>query len=156
MIQFLKNLFHKSKKYKLLRLTLVAPTWDRQLNTIVEPEINYDVYESLVREHKEVIEPQPGDTPEILASLMSQAACDREFPRVIVYPIDYEMRKKVEDLLKITKKVSTKDASGKTITSINQIYPMYEYYPASIISNEELNSKTLIYKYRRSSNAKII
>jgi hypothetical protein len=66
------------------------------------------------------------------------------------------MRKKVEDLLKITKKVSTKDASGKTITSINQIYPMYEYYPASIISNEELNSKTLIYKYRRSSNAKII
>jgi hypothetical protein len=150
MLKFLKNLFRKSKKLKLVRIRMNVPTWDPKQGELEVP-VNSDAYEKLVREHKEVIEPVPTDTPETLASLMSQAACDREFPRVIVYPIDYEMRKKVEALLNSTIEV-TKDG----VTTRVSPYPMYEYLPASIISNEELNSKTLIYKYKRSHNAKII
>jgi hypothetical protein len=161
-MKLLKKLFRKIfniKIYKIPKLILRVPKWDRSEAMFIAPETSIaltDAYDRMVRLSKEVITPLPNDTPEDLASLMSQAACDREFARVIVYPIDYELRKKVEELLHSTKQVIVKDAQNNDVTTIVNLYPMFEFLPASIISNEELNSKTLIYKYKRSGYDRII
>jgi len=135
--KILKKILKQSKLPKLVKITPTGvPTWhrdsDRSECGMVETEPNQEVYSRMVRVQGEVIEPLPDDTPEDLASLISCAACDHEFSRVIVYPICQEMRKQVMDLI-----VGNKD----------NLYPMYEYRLANIIANDDLDSKTLIYKY---------
>jgi hypothetical protein len=118
-------------------LISIKPTgvysWQNNGPTISDPS---EVYEKLVRERKEIIEPLPTDTAEDLASLMSCAACDLEFPRVIVYPVEGQLRQDVINLL------------------INQkhLYPMYEYLPANVITDNDLDSKSIIFKYKRSAS----
>lgn len=99
---------------------------------IVESEVNPLVYEGFVKPRSEVITPTLEDTLETLAQRVSQAANDMEFPRVIVYPISGQMR---IDL-------------PKFIESDPERYPMYEYWPANIVSNNELDSTSIIYKYK--------
>jgi len=126
MIRLLKKLWHRIRYGKLPKVICISSP-------------NSDAVMMLERPRGEVIEPFPNDTVEDLASLMSCYACNHEYPRVIVYPINKEMRDKVVALLNENK---------------DNLYPMYEYFPASIISNEDLNSKTLIYKYRKSHVSK--
>jgi hypothetical protein len=133
------NLFHKllkllkfSPKKKLIYVSPIgAPTYNIREGRMVDSLANPDVLQMLVRTQGECIVPNDYDTIEDLAGMISNAACDHEFPRIIMYPIDSIRRTKVLDLIK-------KD-------HIN--YPMYEYLEANIVGNDDLNSKTIIYKY---------
>lgn len=123
---------HEAVDYDLIKVRPVgAPTFSHSEAQMVSSDGNLDVYEKLVRERKEVITPWSEDTAEDLASLMSQAACDREFARVIVYPIEHDLRIQVLQILE----------------SNPRVFPMYEYLPANIVANDDLNSKTIIYKF---------
>lgn len=95
-----------------------------------------DYYAAMVRERGEVIKPLPDDSPELIAELISQAACDHEFRRVIVYPIQGEVRRRVLEL----------------VQNKPERYPMYEYAEANIVNNDDLNSQTIIYKYAGQSH----
>ena len=70
------------------------------------------------------------NTAKDIASLISCAACDHEYPRVIVYPIEGVLRQQVLEILKDP-----------------IMYPMYEYKKANIVSDDNLDSRTIIYKY---------
>jgi len=108
--------------------------------TVVDPEGNISLaseantiaYEKMVRQQGEVIEPLLYETAEDIAVLISNAACDHEYPRIIVYPVDSEKRSKVLELIRENE---------------NDLYPMYEYLPANVVNDDDLNSKTIIYKY---------
>jgi hypothetical protein len=128
-----RRIFNKDVvDYDLVKVRPVgAPTFSHSDAQMIPTEGNQEVYEKLVRERKEVITPSSDDTAEDLASLMSQAACDREFPRVIVYPVEHERRVKVLEILEGNKRD----------------FPMYEYLPANIVNNDDLDSKTIIYKF---------
>jgi hypothetical protein len=109
-----------------------APTYNPLEGGMVVTEGPHpDYYNAMVRERGEVITPGLEDTEENIAELMSQAACDHEFPRVIVYPIQGEKRKKVMDLVRNDPKR----------------YPMFEYLEANIVGNDDLNYQSIIYKY---------
>jgi len=131
-----------------------APTYDPTAGQMVESGPNTYAYEKMVRVQGEVIEPLPEDTPEDIASLMSCAACDHEFSRVIVYPIDPERRQKILDLLFKDATAPPKIVNG--IKCYERVYPMYEYAEANVISDDSLNSQSIIYKYdkRKSHQAK--
>lgn len=138
--QFLKNKaaatierMRIKKKYILKNIgrPLGAPTYSPlEGGMIVTEQPHPDYYSAMVRERGEVIKPLPEDTPEIIAELVSQAACDHEFRRVIVHPIKGVDRVRVLELLQNDEK-----------------YPMYEYREANIVNNDDLNSETIIYKY---------
>ena len=131
------NLFRKLRKFfkksqKLIYVSPVgAPTYDRNEGRMVDSIANPDAFQMLTRVQGECIVPMDYDTIEDIAGMMSSAACDHEFPRVIIYPIDHERRMKVLELIETD--------------HIN--YPMYEYRSANIVGNDDLNSKTIIYKY---------
>ena len=131
---WIKSIFNRksSPTGKLININMAGvPTFDREEGRMIESQQNPDAYEKLVRVQGEVIAPMPYETAEDIASLISCAACDHEYARVIVYPINPEMRKKVLELVE-------KD-------HIN--YPMYEYLSANIVANDDLNAKTIIYKH---------
>jgi len=135
------NLFRKLRKIfkpsKLIQVSPVgAPTYDIHEGRMVDSFANPDALQMLTRVQGECIAPMEYDTPEDIAGMMSSAACDHEFPRVIVYPIDHERRVKVLELLETD--------------HIN--YPMYEYRSANIVGNDDLNSKTIIYKYYKKTH----
>ena len=135
------KLFRKLRRFfkhsKLIQVTPVgAPTYDINEGRMVDSFANPDALEKMVRVQGEVIAPADYDTPIDIAGMMSSAACDHEFPRVIIYPIDYDRRVKVLELLETD--------------HIN--YPMYEYLPANVVGNDDLNSKTIIYKYGRKTH----
>ena len=119
-----------------------APTYDPSEGRMIESQPNQDAYEKFVRYQGEVIEPLPEDTAEEIASMMSCAACDHEFPRVIVYPISGELRQNVLKLLTTKKIVEVNGIRNET-----PLYPMYEYFPANIVDNDSLDSQSIIYKY---------
>jgi hypothetical protein len=131
---WIKSVFKRksSPVGKLISVDMTGvPTFDREEGRMVESVQNTDAYEKLVRVQGEVIAPMPYDTAEDIASLMSCAACDHEFSRVIVYPVTPELRTKVLELIEND--------------HIN--YPMYEYMAANIVSNDDLNAQTIIYKH---------
>ena len=107
----LKRKFHNlfQKKIKLIPIT------DSQ---------NPVACDMLSRQQGEVIAPMPLDTVEDIAGMASSAAADHEYERVIIYPINPEMRSKVLELIQNNK----------------QVYPMFEYSEANIVSNDDLNS----------------
>jgi hypothetical protein len=160
-MKYLNQLYHKIFKRKspvgpLIHIQpLGAPTWHRDEdpteNRIIISEPNPEAYEKLVRVQGEVIEPLPTDTAEDIVSFMSCAACDHEYPRVIVYPIESELRTKVLELLK-AKHIVIVDG----IETEQTLYPMYEYLSANVVGDDNLNSKTIIYKYRKSHESKSI
>jgi hypothetical protein len=114
-----------------------APTYNPHERGMVASDGPHpDYYAAMVRERGEVIKPLPDDTPEAIAELMSQAACDHEFRRVIVYPVQGEVRRQVLELVK----------------NRPERYPMYEYAEANITNNDDLNSQTIIYKYAGQSH----
>lgn len=129
----LRRIFnHDGVDYDLVKVRPVgAPTFSHSDGQMIPSEGNQEIYEKLVRERKEVITPYTEDTAEELASLMSQAACDREFARVIVYPVEHDIRVQVLQILE----------------NNPRDFPMYEYLPANIVANDDLNSKTIIYKF---------
>lgn len=121
----------KVRKYLKKGITPAgAPTWDRESKTWSTSEAGA-AYSAIIRPRSEVIAPAPDDTAEILAGLISQAACDHEFPRVIVYPIGAPLKQCVLELL----------------AANPERYPMFEYRPANIITNHDLDSNSIIYKY---------
>jgi hypothetical protein len=128
----------KQRKYLLHNVgkPLGAPTFSFLEGGMVTGEQPHPEYiAAMVRLTGEVITPALEDTPESLASLVSQAACDHEYPRVIVYPISGKTRVEVMDLLQ--------DAAR---------YPTYEYREANIVGNDDLDSQTIIYKHAKKSH----
>ena len=110
---------------------LGAPTYNPLEGGMVTTEtVHPDYLAAMLKPRGEVIVPLEETTPEEICELMSQAACDHEFLRVIVYPIEGDRRQKVMKIIKDTK-----------------TYPMYEYLEANITNNDDLDSKTIIYKY---------
>lgn len=130
--------FGRRKRYLIKDIKPVgAPTY-RPSEGLVETPPDPEAYKAFVRERGEVITPLPSDSVEDICELMSQAATDREFERVIVYPIQGEKRRQVLELLE--------SPEGK------RRYPMFEYFPANIVNNDDLNAKSIIYKYREKSH----
>ncbi len=128
----LKFKFSKRKYVPNVGKPLGAPTFSYLEGGMVLTEMPHpDYVEAMVRKTGEVITPNSQDTPEILAGLASQSACDMEYGRVIIYPIQGESRKKVLELLQ----------------NEPYRYPMYEYLEANIVGNDDLDSQTIIYRY---------
>ncbi len=117
-----------------------AVTFDPRSGEILDmaDSIHPDYMTALTKPRGEVIEPGIGDSVEDICGLMSQAACDHEFARVIVYPIPGEIRKQV---------LNTLESSEGRIR-----YPMYEYRPANLVNNDDLDSRSIIYKYYKQSH----
>lgn len=145
------NLFRKVKrvnpgKYLVkIKGTVPVPSFNPLLAKesgmgLIQSASNPEVETLLVRQNNEVIGIKDLDgtnfTAEQICERMSQAAADIEFPRVIVYPISGELRKKVLDIM------DTYEGKRK--------YPMFEYKNANITNNDDLNSRTILYKYVRS------
>jgi len=123
----------KTRKYILpdVGRPLGSPTFNSNEGGMVATEQPHpDYYNAMVKPSGEVITPTSEQTAEEIASLISQAACDREFPRVIVYPITGERRKDVLRLLYNQER-----------------YPLYEYLEANIIGNDDLDLNSIIFKY---------
>lgn len=114
-----------------------APTY-RPDEGLVETGPDPDAYNALVRQRGEVITPLEESTAEEICELMSQAATDHEFERVIVYPIQGEKRKKILELLESEEGIIR--------------YPMFEYRPANIIGNDSLDLQSIIFKYSGKSH----
>src|ERR1035441_2372933 len=131
------NLFRKLRKLFKPKQKLIhvspegAPTYNVHEGRMVDSFPNPDAFQMLTRVQGECIAPLDEDTAIDIAGMMSSAACDHEFSRVIVYPIDHDRRMEVLRL----------------IETDNINYPMYEYRSANVVGNDDLNSKTIIYKY---------
>lgn len=119
-----------------------APWFNPITGEYSKGEMNSAARDAILQPRGEVIVPTPEDTPYTLCEKMSQAATDHEFERIIVYPIQGEFRWQVLEILKT-------DAPGIGIegkeTPVK--YPMYEYMPANIMNDTDLDSKTIIFKY---------
>lgn len=129
----------KSKKALIVRgiKPVGAPSYDPIEGRMVTEEQNPDAYMSFVKPRGEVIEPVLGDTPESIAERISQAACDREFARIIVYPVVGPIRKEVLDL----------------VSNDPKKFPLYEYRSANIVNDDNLDARTIIYKHAGPSHA---
>jgi hypothetical protein len=132
---------------KKIKLVNVTPKGIKSFDpitglTIVRDEVSPEALQGFFKDRGEVIDPTTKESVQEICWLMSQAACDREFERVIVHPINGERRKEVLDTLQ---------------TEYGKIaYPMYDYWPANITNNNDLNSTTIIYKYKQSDRNKPI
>lgn len=110
-----------------------APCFDPYEGMMVTREPNEAAHTLFVKPPSEVIEPGADDLVDDICSSMSQAACDREYPRVIVYPIESIKRTAI-----LRKLASEK---GKIL------FPMYEYFPANITNDDDLDAKSIVFKY---------
>jgi hypothetical protein len=98
-------------------------------------------YGALVVERGEVIEPFPYETAIDIAAFISQRAADREWPRIIVYPVEEKMK---EEILKLLEN--------------REVYPLLDYFPAMMVgtNGDTLNTKSIIFKYKKLYDTKPI
>lgn len=132
-----------------------VPTWNLYEGRIEKSDPNPDSFNAIINFRSEVIEPTPEDTIDTLCLKMSQAASNLEFPRVIVYPVGGELRKGIMEKMHAQEQLKISQESSGIWNSPVQ-YPMYEYYPANITNDDDLDAKTIIYKYKKTSDLKPI
>jgi hypothetical protein len=140
---FKKWFFKPKRKIYTTIKPVGAPTVDPQTGLLIESQPNeYAVAAFVTQVASEIITPSVEDTAHNICEKMSQAATDHEFNRIIVHPIQGELRREVLEILKNDAPSIGIDGHEKT-----SMYPMYEYLPANIVNDHDLDSKTIIFKY---------